>query len=157
MQLVPAEPDIPIVVLPACRPCWPNIAPTTCPRSLDPASQFPGNALVHQPVLLDYIVSDRIASNAQLDGALEYLGALGAQPLDIPALEEAAGVDVVVRTVIGVQEGPWGPARGGCSAFSRSVLPNLGKAWKPAAKQSCARRAAAVSPPLVCLDSGFIM
>jgi len=60
-------------------------------------AQFPGNALVHRPVLLEYISGDRIASNAQLDGALEYLGALGAQPLDAAAFERAAGVGVVVR------------------------------------------------------------
>ena len=60
--------------------------------------QFPGNALVHRPALLEYIGSDRIAGNAQLDGALEYLGALGAQPLDVAAFERAAGVGVVVRT-----------------------------------------------------------
>ena len=61
--------------------------------------QYPGNALVHQPVLLEYIAGDRIVSNAQLDGALEYLGALGAQPLEVPAFEQAAGIDVVVRLV----------------------------------------------------------
>ncbi len=61
-------------------------------------AQFPGNALVHRPVLLQYISGDRIASNAQLDGALEYLGALGAQPLDAAAFESAAGVGVVVRS-----------------------------------------------------------
>ena len=60
-------------------------------------TQFPGNALVHRPVLLEYITGDLIASNAQLDGALEYLGALGAQPLDTAAFEAAAGVGVVVR------------------------------------------------------------
>ena len=62
--------------------------------------QFPGNALVHQPVLLEYISGDRIISNAQLDGALEYLGALGAQPLVAAAFERAAGVGVVVRTAL---------------------------------------------------------
>ena len=60
-------------------------------------AQFPGNALVHRPVLLEHITGDRIASNAQLDGALEHLGALGAQPLDAAAFESAAGVGVVVR------------------------------------------------------------
>jgi hypothetical protein len=36
--------------------------------------QFPANALVHRAELLSYVTSDRIRSNAQLDGALEYLG-----------------------------------------------------------------------------------
>lgn len=52
---------------------------------------------MHQPALLEYISNDRIASNAQLDGALEYLGALGAQPLDVAAFKQASGVGVVVR------------------------------------------------------------
>ena len=60
------------------------------------AAQFPGNALVHQQTLLDYITSDRIRLNAQLDGALKFLGALGSQPLDVPAFEEASGVGVTV-------------------------------------------------------------
>jgi hypothetical protein len=51
-------------------------------------------------LLLNYIASDRIASNAQLDGALEYLGALGAQPLDVPQFEQAAGVNVEVRATV---------------------------------------------------------
>lgn len=38
------------------------------------ALQFPANALVHRPELLSYITSERIRSNAQLDGALEHLG-----------------------------------------------------------------------------------
>ena len=36
--------------------------------------QYPANALVHRGELLAYIASDRIKSNAQLDGAFEYLG-----------------------------------------------------------------------------------
>jgi len=41
---------------------------------LVPVLQYPANALVHRGELLAYITSDRIKSNAQLDGALEYLG-----------------------------------------------------------------------------------
>ena len=36
--------------------------------------QYPANALAHRGELLAYITSDRIRSNAQLDGALDYLG-----------------------------------------------------------------------------------
>lgn len=36
--------------------------------------QYPANALTHRGELLAYITSDRIRSNAQLDGALDYLG-----------------------------------------------------------------------------------
>ena len=36
--------------------------------------QYPANALGHRRELLGYITSDRIRGNAQLDGALEYLG-----------------------------------------------------------------------------------
>lgn len=58
--------------------------------------QFPDNALVHQPTLLEYITSERIRVNAQLDGALKFLGPLGSKPLDVRAFEEAAGVGVTV-------------------------------------------------------------
>ena len=39
---------------------------------------------------------ERIRSNAQLDAALEFLGKLGAEPLDLAAFEAASGVGVEV-------------------------------------------------------------
>ncbi|KAL6782008.1 TSQ1 [Auxenochlorella protothecoides x Auxenochlorella symbiontica] len=60
------------------------------------ASKYPGNALVHRKTLLEYITSDKLKSNAQLDAALEFLAQTGSEPLDAGALDEAAGVGVVV-------------------------------------------------------------
>jgi len=37
-----------------------------------------------------------LQSTAQLDGAFEYLKKVGGEPLDAAALEEAAGIGVVV-------------------------------------------------------------
>ena len=55
---------------------WPIGCPSPAARCPPPAAcpQFPANALVHRGELLAYITSDRIKGNAQLDGALEYLG-----------------------------------------------------------------------------------
>ena len=56
----------------------------TCSRRLPPAPpacvpllQYPANALAHRGQLLALITSEKIKSNAQLDGALEYLGKVG--------------------------------------------------------------------------------
>ncbi|KAL4447374.1 hypothetical protein ABPG77_007407 [Micractinium sp. CCAP 211/92] len=72
-----------------------------CPKSqgallYTTASKYPANALAHRAELLAYITSDRIRSNAQLDGALEYLGKVGSEPIDVAKFEEAAGVGVEV-------------------------------------------------------------
>ncbi len=53
----------------------------------------------------------------QLDAALAYLAKLGAQPLDNAALEDAAGVGVVVCDCL------WFPSRPPCQ------LANAGKCW----------------------------
>ena len=42
------------------------------------------------------VVEARAQANNQLDAALEHLSALGSEPLDAPAFEEAAGVGVEV-------------------------------------------------------------
>ena len=60
------------------------------------ASKYPSNALLHRPKLLAYVMKDMIKSNAQLDGAFEYLKKVGSMEIDSAALEEAAGVDVVI-------------------------------------------------------------
>ena len=66
------------------------------PTLLFTSKQYPGNALPHRPVLLAYVRDERIRSNAQLDAAHEFLGKLGALPLDVPAFEAATGVGVEV-------------------------------------------------------------
>ncbi|KAI8472695.1 MAG: tRNA synthetases class I, catalytic domain-containing protein [Monoraphidium minutum] len=60
------------------------------------ASKHPANALVHRPLLLGYVMGKQIKSNAQLDGAFELLKKVGPGDVGRPALEEAAGVGVVV-------------------------------------------------------------
>ncbi|GAB4821823.1 hypothetical protein N2152v2_008869 [Parachlorella kessleri] len=62
------------------------------------AGKYPANALVHRETLLRYIIDDKIKSNAQLDGALEYLGKVGSEAIDAAELEEAAGVGVEVTS-----------------------------------------------------------
>lgn len=56
----------------------------------------------------------RPQANHQLDGALEFLSALGSQPLDTAAFEEASGVGIEVRN----------PTRRACAAAVAS-----GGAW----------------------------
>ena len=60
--------------------------------------QFPANALVHRPVFLSYVMNEKIKSMPQLDGALDFLKKLGGTELDPKALEESAGVGVVIST-----------------------------------------------------------
>ncbi len=60
------------------------------------ASKFPANALSHRPELVALVASGKIKNNAQLEGGFEYLAKVGAEPADGPALEEAAGIGVVV-------------------------------------------------------------
>ncbi|GIL78897.1 hypothetical protein Vretimale_110 [Volvox reticuliferus] len=60
------------------------------------ASKFPANALCHRPMLLGYIMCEHMKSNAQLDGAFEYLRKVGTTEVDKKMLEEASGVGVVI-------------------------------------------------------------
>jgi glutaminyl-tRNA synthetase len=60
------------------------------------ATKYPNNALVHRPALINYIVSTKIKSPAQLDAALSFLANVGPESLDIGKFEEACGVGVVV-------------------------------------------------------------
>lgn len=60
------------------------------------ATKFPANALVHRPTLLEYIVSNKIKSPAQLEAAHAYLGCLGSENLHLNEFEEACGVRVEV-------------------------------------------------------------
>ncbi|KAI3927639.1 hypothetical protein MKW92_008092 [Papaver armeniacum] len=60
------------------------------------ATKFPANALVHRPALLEYIVSLKIKSPAQLEAAHAYLGRLGSESLQLNEFEEACGVGIEV-------------------------------------------------------------
>ncbi|KAI3943760.1 hypothetical protein MKW98_004265 [Papaver atlanticum] len=60
------------------------------------ATKFPANALVHRPTLLEFIVSNKIKSPAQLEAAHAYLGRLGSENLQLNEFEEACGVGVEV-------------------------------------------------------------
>lgn len=54
-------------------------------------AQFPANALVHRGELLPYVTSDRIRSNAQLEGALEYLGKVWCKGSRLKAMPGCGG------------------------------------------------------------------
>ncbi|KAI9078521.1 hypothetical protein K1719_039459 [Acacia pycnantha] len=60
------------------------------------ATKYPTNALVHRPTLLQYVVSSKIKTTAQLDAALSFLAAVGPENLDLGKFEEACGVGVEV-------------------------------------------------------------
>lgn len=60
------------------------------------ASKFPVNALVHRPKLLEYVMNEQIKSNAQLDGAYDYLKKIGSTGMEAAVLEASAGVGVVI-------------------------------------------------------------
>ncbi|KAM5559620.1 hypothetical protein ABKV19_021003 [Rosa sericea] len=60
------------------------------------ATKFPANALVHRPVLTQYIVSSKIKIPAQLDAALSYFANTGPENFKTTEFEEACGVGVEV-------------------------------------------------------------
>ncbi|KAJ9548853.1 hypothetical protein OSB04_021396 [Centaurea solstitialis] len=60
------------------------------------ATKFPANALVHRPKLLEYIVSSKIKTPAQVEAAFAFLTVTGSDDLDINKFEEACGVGVEV-------------------------------------------------------------
>lgn len=60
------------------------------------ATKFPGNALKHRPTLLEYIVSSKIKTPAQLDAAFSYYMKVGPESYQLKELEEACGVGVEV-------------------------------------------------------------
>ncbi|CAG9466261.1 unnamed protein product [Pedinophyceae sp. YPF-701] len=62
------------------------------------ASKFPPSVLVHRKWVVDnYVLTDKICSNNQLDAAMAYLKKAGGEAkIDVPAFEEASGVGVVV-------------------------------------------------------------
>ncbi|CAL5399677.1 unnamed protein product [Camellia sinensis] len=60
------------------------------------ATKFPANALVHRPTLLQYIVSLKIKTPAQLEAAFSFFATTGSENFKINELEEACGVGVEV-------------------------------------------------------------
>ncbi|XP_075634720.1 glutamine--tRNA ligase [Castanea sativa] len=60
------------------------------------ATKYPANALVHRPTLLQYVVSSKIKTTAQLDAALSFFGATASEDFKLNEFEEACGVGVEV-------------------------------------------------------------
>ena len=60
------------------------------------AGKFPANALLHRKLLVDLIACGKVKNTTQIEGAFEYLSKVGAEAADQAALEQAAGVNVVV-------------------------------------------------------------
>ncbi|KAG1366261.1 glutamine--tRNA ligase [Cocos nucifera] len=60
------------------------------------ATKYPANALVHRPVLLEYIISLKIKNPAQLDAALTFLSNVGPEAFQSKDFEETCGVGVDV-------------------------------------------------------------
>ncbi|CAD7697335.1 unnamed protein product [Ostreobium quekettii] len=72
-----------------------------CPKAMGAllnsvATKCPAKALEHRKVVARYVKEEKIKTNAQLDGALDYLKSLGTASLDLSELEAASGVGVVV-------------------------------------------------------------
>nr|CAN77709.1 hypothetical protein VITISV_017112 [Vitis vinifera] len=66
------------------------------------ATKFPANALVHRPTLLQYIVSSKIKTPAQLEAAFSFFTSTGSENFQLNDFEEAcgvAGVDVSAEDV----------------------------------------------------------
>ncbi|KAK9280478.1 hypothetical protein L1049_014170 [Liquidambar formosana] len=60
------------------------------------ATKFPANALVHRPTLLQYIVSSKIKTPAQLEAAFSFFASSGSDNFELNDFEEACGVGVEV-------------------------------------------------------------
>uniref|UniRef100_M1B5V7 glutamine--tRNA ligase n=1 Tax=Solanum tuberosum TaxID=4113 RepID=M1B5V7_SOLTU len=60
------------------------------------ATKFPANALNHRPTLLQYIVSTKIKTPAQLEAAFAFLASTASENLKAHDFEEACGVGVEV-------------------------------------------------------------
>lgn len=60
------------------------------------ATKYPANALVHRPTLLQYVVSSKIKTTAQLDAALLFFGTTASEDFKLNEFEEACGVGVEV-------------------------------------------------------------
>ncbi|XP_002526992.2 glutamine--tRNA ligase [Ricinus communis] len=60
------------------------------------ATKYPTNALVHRPALLEYIVSSKIKTSAQLEAAFSFLSNTASESFKLNDFEEACGVGVEV-------------------------------------------------------------
>ncbi|XP_057477930.1 glutamine--tRNA ligase [Actinidia eriantha] len=60
------------------------------------ATKFPTNALVHRPTLLQYIISSKIKTPAQLEAAFSFFSTTGSENFKINEFEETCGVGVEV-------------------------------------------------------------
>ncbi|XP_074309473.1 glutamine--tRNA ligase, cytoplasmic [Silene latifolia] len=60
------------------------------------ATKFPANALVHRPILAEYVVSSKIKTPAQLDAAFAFFSSTGPDNFDPSDFEKACGVGVEV-------------------------------------------------------------
>lgn len=62
------------------------------------ATKFPPNALIHRLTLLEYIISSKIKTPAQLEEALLFLGRVGPEKFGLKDFEEACGVGIQVSS-----------------------------------------------------------
>ncbi|GMI70684.1 ovule abortion 9 [Hibiscus trionum] len=60
------------------------------------ATKYPANALVHRPVLLEYVVSSKIKTPAQLEAAFSFFTNVASENFEKKEFEEACGVGVEV-------------------------------------------------------------
>lgn len=60
------------------------------------ATKYPSNSLVHRPTLLEYVVSSKIKTPAQLEAAFSFFAAIGSEDFKLDEFEEACGVGVEV-------------------------------------------------------------
>ncbi|XP_034689551.1 glutamine--tRNA ligase, cytoplasmic-like [Vitis riparia] len=60
------------------------------------ATKFPANALVHRPTLLQYIVSSKIKTPAQLEAAFSIYSSIGSENFELKEFEESCGVGIDV-------------------------------------------------------------
>ncbi|KAL5546330.1 hypothetical protein UlMin_006017 [Ulmus minor] len=60
------------------------------------ATKYPANALVHRPTLLEYVVSSKIKTPAQLEASFSFFAATASENFNLNEFEEACGVGVEV-------------------------------------------------------------
>lgn len=74
------------------------------------ATKYPANALVHRPNLLEYVVSSKIKTPAQLEAAFSFLSNVASENFKRNEFEEACGVGIevsveeITQTVNGIFE-----------------------------------------------------
>lgn len=60
------------------------------------ATKYPSNALVHRPILLKYVTSNKIKMPAQLEAAFSFFSAAGQEDIKLNEFEDKCGVGVEV-------------------------------------------------------------